>query len=120
MLLESIAAYLEARGYGVQGESIFIGTMPEQPDNCLALFDTGGFAPELACDIEYPTFQVLVRGTSYMMTRSKIDNIYRLLHGNTELALLLQAMQNPAAIGQDEAGRHEFSVNFRAIKNREG
>jgi len=38
MLME-IGAYLATKSIGTVGTDIFLGWMPDQPDNCIALFE---------------------------------------------------------------------------------
>ncbi len=40
-MLEQISAYLEAQGIGT-ADDICIGLMPDQPDDCIALFEYAG------------------------------------------------------------------------------
>lgn len=118
MFLNEIGSYLEQKGIGVVGNDIFFAQVPENPDDIIAIFETGGFEPELLFDkvIEYPTFQIWVRGLDYETARSKIQAIFELLSGNTEIYPLIHAMQSPVSLGQDEQNRWEFSCNFKVIK----
>jgi len=117
-MLEAIANYLQQQSLAVLGLDMFIGVMPDSPDDCVALFETGGFKPELATAalVEYPTFQVMVRGSEYQSARQRIDTIYKILHGDTSIFYLIAAQQSPAYLGTDDNGRYEFSVNFKITK----
>ncbi|MBZ4662770.1 MAG: hypothetical protein JG776_452 [Caloramator sp.] len=118
MLLDEIGSYLEQKGIGVVGEDVFFAQIPENPDNLIAIFETGGYEPELLFDkaIEYPTFQIWVRGLGYEETRNRIQEIFKLLNGNTDIYPLIKAMQSPVSLGLDENNRWEFSVNFKVFK----
>ncbi|WP_027309358.1 minor capsid protein [Caloramator sp. ALD01] len=118
MLLDEIGSYLEQKGIGEVGEDVFFAQIPENPDNLIAIFETGGYEPELLFDkaIEYPTFQIWVRGLDYEVTRNRVQSIFELLHGNTEIYPLIEAMQSPTCLGLDENNRWEFSVNFKITK----
>jgi hypothetical protein len=127
-VLDEIGTYLQTQGIGIVNSDIFLGELPDVKkvndkdlniDNCIAVFETGGFEPDLTFDndnAEYPTFQVIVRDRSYQDCAEKISSIYKLLHGNTSLFPLIIAQQPPAPIGQDDKKRWEFSVNFKVTK----
>jgi hypothetical protein len=127
-MLEVISAYLQAKGAGTINSDIFLGELPDTKkasgsevnvDNCIALFSTGGYEPGLDFageNVEYPTFQVLGRDRSYQAGFTKINSIYKLLHGNTDMFPLIIAQQPPAPLGRDEKKRWEFSVNFKITK----
>lgn len=127
-MLDEIGVYLQAEGKGTVNTDIFLGELPDvkkkgsqevNVDNCIAVFETGGFPPELYFEGEnedYPTFQIMVRDKSYKNGVQKIIGIYKLLHGNTSLFPLIEAQQPPTPIGQDDKKRWEFSVNFKVIK----
>lgn len=127
-MLDEIGAYLQAKGKGTVNADLFLAELPDKKkvgnhevdvDNCIAIYETGGFEPELYFEgenEEYPTFQVIVRDKSYRSGFQKIRGIYKLLHGDTSLFPLTEAQQPPAPIGQDDKKRWEFSVNFKVTK----
>lgn len=127
-MLDEIGTYLQAEDKGTVDTDIFLGELPDMKkkgnvevnvDNCIAIFDTGGFEPGLYFEgenVDYPTFQIMVRDKSYKAGLQKIRDIYKLLHGNTSLFPLIEAQQPPAPIGQDNKKRWEFSVNFKVTK----
>lgn len=105
----------------VFGTDLFVGDMPESPDACVALFDTGGSSPDpnkyFRADV-----QVLVRGTvgSYSETYAVTETILLLLHeyygtpsGSTYYYSVVWASGVPFYIGVDESNRPLFSLNFR-------
>lgn len=124
MMAEDIAFYLEAQGLGDTKKDIFVGLMPDQPDNCIALFEYAGNPPDLHWDGEYPGLQVRVRNKSYAVGRAKIENIVRVLHGLHETVLggtrylLVKARGSPEVLKRDENNRIEFFINFEIIKER--
>ncbi len=121
MLLDEIATFLQAQSLGTVGTDLFKGHLPPGPDDCVVIYETGGFEPELAAALDHPTFQVLCRARDYQTARNKAESIYSQLHGLTETVLssrrylLIRAMQTPTSIGQDESFRHEVSTNYHAI-----
>jgi hypothetical protein len=91
-------------------------------DNCICLYETVGYAPDLNFDnenVEYPGLQIICRGISYAETRGRIDEVYKKLHGNGEISNigLITAEQSPAGLGKDNQNRWEFSVNFKITKS---
>ena len=86
-MLREIGAYLATKGIGTVGTDIFLGLMPDQPDNCIALFEYAGSPPDLHWNGEYPGLQVRVRNKSYAAARTKIGDIVKELHGLYEQTL---------------------------------
>lgn len=120
MLLESIAGFLESHGIAKKQVDLFIGSLPESPDNCVALFEYPGEPRPLHWDGDYPRVQVLVRHKSYPNGRQLIERISQVLHGDgVPGVMLMQALQNPYFLQRDENNRAFFVVNFRVIKHRE-
>jgi hypothetical protein len=87
VMLKEICAYLQSQGAGTLETNLFWGLMPDQPDNCIALFEYAGSPPDLHWNGEYPGLQVRVRDTSYAAARTKIGEIMTALHGLYEQTL---------------------------------
>lgn len=126
MMLNEIGSYLQAQGAGTLGVDMYLGLMPEQPDNCIAIFEYAGNPPALTHDggIERPGLQVKVRNTSYPAGRSKISEVVNVLHRlsnetiNGTRYIFIRANQSPEPLGRDASGRQEFVVNFSVEKER--
>lgn len=129
MLLDDIGNYLQSEGIGTIGTDIFLGLLPDTPDNCVALLEVEGKPPYLAygVDEERPVLQVKVRNTQYAAGRSKIEDVVTLLHvlHNTTLGgkryLSIVAAQSPYSMGYDTSDlivRHLLVVNFNITKER--
>ena len=148
-MLREIGAYLATKNVGTVGTDIFLGLMPDQPDNCVSLFEYAGSPPDLHWAGEYPGLQVRVRGTSYEAARSKIGDIVKKLHGLYEQILsdegepegigdegegngeeestpvtgtrylLIKAKGSPEILKRDNNNRVELFVNFEIIKERD-
>jgi len=148
-MLKEIGTYLQSQGIGTLGADIFLGLMPDQPDNCIALFEYAGSPIALYWNGEYPGLQVRVRGTSYEAARSKIGDIVKKLHGLYEQILsdegepegigdegegngeeeptpvsgtrylLIKARGGPEVLKRDGNNRVELFVNFEIIKERD-
>ncbi len=121
-MLSEIGAYLATQNVGTVGTDIFLGLMPDQPDNCIALFEYAGSPPDLHWNGEYPGLQVRVRNKSYAAARTKIGEIMKLLHGlhETQLSgtryLLIKARGSPEVLKRDASNRVELVLNFEVMK----
>ena len=122
VMLKEIGTYLQTQGIGTLGANLFLGLMPDQPDNCIALFEYAGSPPDLHWNGEYPGLQVRVRNKSYAAGRAKIEEVVTELHGAHELTLngtrylLIKARGNPEVLKRDNNNRVELFVNFEIIK----
>jgi hypothetical protein len=94
------------------------------PHRMIAIYDTGGLAPEPGLDIDYPTVQILVRAESngYKTAYSKCREIKDLLLGrNSEVRggdtwASVTMTSDILHLGYDTAAeRPEFSMNFQLI-----
>ena len=121
-MLKGIGTYLQTQGIGTLGADIFLGLMPDQPDNCIALFEYAGSPPDLHWNGEYPGLQVRVRNKSYAAARTKIEETMKKLHGLHEQILsgtrylLIKARGSPEILKRDSSNRVELFVNFDVIK----
>ena len=121
-MLREIGAYLATKSIGTVGTDIFLGLMPDQPDNCIALFEYAGSPPDLHWNGEYPGLQVRVRNKSYAAARTKIGEVMDKLHGLHEQTLsgtrylLIKARGSPEVLKRDTNNRVELFVNFEIIK----
>jgi len=121
-VLKEIGTYLATKSIGTVGTDIFLGLMPDQPDNCVTLFEYAGSPPDLHWAGEYPGLQVRVRNKSYAAARSKIGEVIEKLHGLHEQTLsgtrylLIRARGSPEVLKRDASNRVELFVNFEIIK----
>lgn len=121
--IEQVATYLQTGSIGTLGTNLFIGNLPDSVDSCVAVFDTGGMQPDIYLPTKEPTFQILVRSTTYDLGKAKIDAIRALLHRNFNVTLVagqtyvysILALSEGGHIGQNERGLDEFSMNFKAL-----
>jgi hypothetical protein len=124
-VLREIGAYLATKSIGTVGTDIFLGLMPDQPDNCIALFEYAGSPPDLHWNGEYPGLQVRVRNKSYAAARTKIGEVMDILHGLHEQTLsgtrylLIKARGSPEILKRDASNRVELVLNFEIIKERD-
>jgi hypothetical protein len=77
-LVTDIATILNGDGLGTLGTDIFASKEPDQPDNCITIYNTGGL-PDDCLDLtskdEICTFQVRVRNNSYLSAYAVMDLI---------------------------------------------
>lgn len=118
--IEEIAAKLQTAGVGTVATDIFIGDQPPSPDNLVLLVETSGQEPNKEIPITKPTFQVIIRNSSYGAGRAKATSAFNALHqlANADLGdnyvFYVLATSDVGYIGRDENNRHEWSINFRA------
>jgi hypothetical protein len=124
-MLKEIGTYLATKSIGTVGTDIFLGLMPDLPDNCIALFEYAGSPPDLHWNGEYPGLQVRVRNKSYAAARTKIGEVMEKLHGLHEQTLsgtrylLIKARGSPEILKRDASNRVELVLNFEIIKERD-
>lgn len=121
-MLSDIGNYLQVQGIGTLGTNIFLGLIPDEPDNCIALFEYAGSPPDLHWNGKYPGLQVRVRNKSYAVARIKIGEVVAALHGLHEQTLsgtrylLIKARGSPEILKRDNNNRVELFVNFEIMK----
>jgi len=100
--------------------SPFIGSMPDTPDDCVAIYNTGGYKRSMSGTfLEEPTFQVKIRNLSYAAGETVCNTIKDLLHGKTTTKVIMIEQQSDIMdMGRDEKNRQEFSINFRCYYRR--
>ena len=106
----------------VFGANLFIGKQPNQPDQCVTIYDTPGFAPQMNFNQQerynYPSIQIRVRAVTYLIGYQVINDIKMILHGvaqqiiNETTYTVVQCMGDPSFLEWDEKGRVNFIINF--------
>jgi hypothetical protein len=122
-LIDDVADYLASNGVGTVATDIFVGFLPEEPNNCVAVLDTGGSTPDAYIPTKSATFQVLVRSENYDVGKTKLNTIRELLHRKTNSNLgtgsnylfYILAMSEGGHIGREENGLDTFSINFQTL-----
>ena len=100
---------------------LFISEMPDIPDECVCVYDTGGYEPEANFVYERPTVQVLVRGSKgdYVTAHNLTQSIRDVLHGlanhtiNAARYIGIWCESDIMSLGYDKNHRPMLSVNFR-------
>lgn len=106
---------------GTFGTDLFISFMPEEPDACIAIFDTGGLEQQANYEYEYPMAQIRVRGErkDYVNAHSKAQVVRDALHGlsneswNNARYIGMWCSSDIFFIKYDEHNRPIFTINFR-------
>jgi hypothetical protein len=126
-VLDEVGTYLAANVSDTTltlGTNLFLGRLPDSPDTCVSLQETGGLAPvdtmsdNTAPVMERPTIQVLVRAVAYSDGRSLIKDCFDKanLVCNEDLSSVryerIEAIQSPFPVYRDSQDRAVFSVNF--------
>lgn len=102
------------------GTDVFVGSMPEEPDDCIALFDTGGFGLE-EYGYEKPSVQIRVRNNKYLGGHQAARDIkYKLATGemnnttvNDTRYIMIKDKSDVLYLGVDENDRKLFTINFQ-------
>jgi len=117
-LISDVSQYLQTKGVGTLGTSVFYSYMPESIETGVCVIDTGGQEPDPYLPTKEPTFQVFVRGTTYTIGKAKLDAVRSALHqisgttiGSTFFFFILASSEG-GHIGRNENGNDEFSINF--------
>jgi hypothetical protein len=90
MMLSEIAEYLEDEAIGTVDTDLFVGFMPDAPENCVYLDEYAGGPPEWTADgkkIMNPGLHVEARGNVYSTVRAKLQAIEDLLDGITNTTI---------------------------------
>lgn len=126
--IDEIGDYLATAGVGTVATNIFIGELPPDPDNCVALFGLPGQVigdQREVPSLQFPRVQALIRNKSYDLASDKMQAVRTALHGKYGLllpnwrVLRIHAEQEGGPIGTDDQDRFEFSINFVAEVNGE-
>jgi hypothetical protein len=135
-ILESIGDYLQntSNAFGAHsskgtlGTTLFLGTLPESPDVCTAVFENSGTPPAFTMGtggiaIDYPMLQVICRAgrEDYPTARDAVEEIRNLLASVTDVTisgvhvLRIEPMGSVNPLGVDPKQRPLLSVNFRCL-----
>jgi hypothetical protein len=120
ILINDVADYLEDQNVGTVGTDIFCGYLPDSPDTCITILDTGGPQPDSYLPTRSPTFQVFIRAVDYPTGKAKLDLVRSKLHQNANVSLVngetyfyfILAISEGGHVGRDDVGRDNFSINF--------
>jgi hypothetical protein len=122
VLMDDLADYLTGAGIAVPIQK---GTLAQDPDDVLAMRETGGFPSQHVSAVtngyavlEEPTVQILARSASYNLAEQTIRLAFGLLDGLRERTLngivyyFITAMQPPFFLERDDNDRYVLAFNI--------
>jgi hypothetical protein len=120
-----LAQYLAVNGIGTgDGIDIFRDFTPDKPDNIVVFYEYAGTPLTGSIDAANRSIQVRVRDLSYAQARSRINQIYKLLH-TPENSVKINlpngrwmvgfAKQTPFKLMEDTARRTVFAFNYAVL-----
>lgn len=123
---KQLAEHLEQQVIGTVGQDLFYSFLPDSPDNCISIFDTGGWPKDKDLPRKDVTFQFRIRGAYYDEAQAKAESLYnyfcpgeipkKCFYIDEFFIQLVQPMQPvPYYMGRDENGRDEFTWNMTFI-----
>jgi len=130
-LLSDVGTYLNAASISTAdltlGTNLFLGRLPDSPDTCVGLIQTGGLAPTDTYGTSFPPLetqglQTLVRAASYATGEALAVDVFKSLLSvenetlTSTLYLKIEANQSPFALERDEQERVVLSCNFNVVK----
>lgn len=110
------------------GTDLFTGRMPDQPADCVVVYDIPGGAPMLTfkkttSNYYYSSVSVRIRNTSYESGWSQMFDILAFLHASSEDVIggtyyaLIRAMNDPQVLHWDDNDRVLMFVNFEVQRS---
>lgn len=127
--LPELGTYIDSDTSLTIGVDLFLGLLPEEPDACVAIFETtpGSVMETMrttAPSLEMPRIQAIIRGqrNSYATTRATAETVWRSVSKiqNTTLSgvqwLRAIPVDTPSLMGRDDDERPLFTVNFEIVK----
>lgn len=125
-MIKEITKYIGDNSSLVIGTNLFGGHRPPNaPNECVVILENAGGKPEYSIpDSVEKAIQILTRAATYFTARANAYALYAFLHGKSGITLpvitsgeeylvnVIEAMNVPQPIGQDEKGLWEFSTNF--------
>jgi hypothetical protein len=130
-MLTDVGTYLAAATISTQdltlGTNLFLGRLPDAPDTCVGLIQTGGTAPTDVFGTSYPPLetqglQTLVRAASYATGEALAVDVFKSLSSvenatlTSTLYLKIEPNQSPFALERDGQERVVLSCNFNVVK----
>lgn len=116
---------------GTLGTTLFLGTLPESPNACVAVFESAGSPSAFTMGtggivFDYPLIQVMCRAEreDYPTARDKAENIRNTLASILESTISsvhimrIEPMGGVNPLGVDGKYRPLVSVNFRCLVRR--
>jgi hypothetical protein len=124
---EIIKDILVTAGVGVFADSsdfsLWVSAEPDKPDSAITVYDTGGDAPSPAWLVNFPSVQVMIRGTEngYQTMFAKAEEVVNALLGYPSADFTGQRLVSVRQVGgitflgYDEKRRPRLSTNWTLI-----
>ncbi|MGY6765688.1 minor capsid protein [Faecalibacterium prausnitzii] len=124
---KELIEYLTENGFNVFPDPNYMPDVEESQLPALFVFGSGGSESDDDLPIEYPTFQIIVKGKNYRSDYTQMDKTEQLAKqlisfldkkigyeiGNNHVYVSKSMQSNPIPIGIDTMDRPVFSTNFR-------
>lgn len=126
-LLTDIGVYLDSQLASLTvGTNLFYGRLPDGPDTCVALIETGGQTPSSTMVngkplVLRPRIQVLTRAKAYADAESLASSVWGALEGLLDDNLSgtryynVTAIQSPFSLERDSQDRQVMAQNFQVV-----
>lgn len=123
---EDLATYLDTQNASLvytneSGRNVFVATLPDTPNDCIALLGLSGTTIGQARDVKelvFPRLQVITRAVEFEDAATLMETVRSTLHGMLGVSLSnyrvlrMHAEQEAYPIGTDDQDRFEFSMNL--------
>jgi hypothetical protein len=123
-----IAQHLHNQAIGVLDSTLFDSMLPDIGTGTfsMAVIDTGGMLPDIDLPTDRPTFQILIRSTTYAIGKAKLDAVFSALHKQMNKTLVpngtyfywIRANSRGGHLGRNDNDQDEFSINFNTLIRR--
>lgn len=124
---KELIEYLTANGFNVYPDPNYMPDVEESQLPALFVFGSGGSESDDDLPIEYPTFQIIVKGKNYKSDYTQMDKTEQLAKqlisfldkkigyeiGQNHVYVSKAMQSNPILIGIDTMDRPVYSTNFR-------
>ena len=129
ILTSDIGTYIVSKGLATAlATDVFIDTMPDKPDLCIAVHEYPG-VPSQVASADDRSIQIEVRGATYEAARSKIWAIYKAFHDpesdvceiwiSTTRWGVFRPRQTPFKLMEDDEKRVYFVFNMGVVTHRD-
>jgi hypothetical protein len=125
-LLDALGSIAESAGIGTLATTIFLSRMPDTPDACVTIVESGSgntiyMMKTVSGSLYQTNVQVMARGVreDYPNTRTKIDDTITAFETVNEQVisgfrvLRIEQIGRPVSVGYDENERPKVAMNFR-------
>ena len=121
MIIDSLCEYLEDENIGIVGTDIFIGEIPDNKNNCIALVYSPSVEPNKSIPYYTQSIDIWARFSKYATGYAKLKEILDLLHRkeNYEVGSYYIYLSYSSGMiidnDRDESRRHIFQINLNFV-----